>query len=83
MVIDGDRRVADVTRENLLHRWVRDERCRMALLGAVYNRISMRANLFRPKNARNWCGCGRPGDHPAPASAPTGLPNTRRNESSP
>lgn len=38
-VIDGNRRVADVAREldlheNLLHKWVRDERRRMAAAGA-------------------------------------------------
>lgn len=39
MVIDGNRRVAEVAREldlheNLLHKWVRDERRRMAAAGA-------------------------------------------------
>jgi transposase len=39
LVIDGNRRVAEVAREldlheNLLHKWVRDERRRMAAAGA-------------------------------------------------
>jgi len=39
-VIDGNRRVAEVAREldlndNVLHRWVRDERRRMAAAGGV------------------------------------------------
>ncbi|WP_142361383.1 transposase, partial [Mycobacterium ostraviense] len=40
LVIDGNRRVAEVAREldlheNLLHAWVRDERRRMAAAGAI------------------------------------------------
>ncbi|MGW4743046.1 IS3 family transposase [Nocardia xishanensis] len=67
-VIDSGRPVREVAREldvheNLLHKWVREERRRMAAAG---NRVADAAipmmvagNLFLLRSARSWSGCGR------------------------
>jgi transposase len=62
-VIDGNRRVAEVAREldsndNVLHKWVRDERRRMAAAGG-FGPDPVGGEQLSLMNAPSWFGCGR------------------------
>lgn len=57
--IDRNRRVAEVAREldlheNLLRKWVADERRRMPRLAGVAGRILVGLRRFRPMSGRSW-----------------------------
>ncbi|MCA2240614.1 transposase [Mycobacterium avium] len=60
-VIDGNRRVAEVAvelnvHENQLHKWVADERRRMAAAAGGLSRSVVRRNSFQPMSGPNWFG---------------------------